>query len=635
MKNYIILALLVVSTGLMYSARFTEPTPAEQIEERFASRKSELLFRINACLSDLEHGRELQSSYQELRTAYKQWEYLAEFQDPDFVKDYLNGAPLPKLERNSFGLNVMEPAGLQVIDELMSSAHDNSSELLNQMKDFKQNVERFPAYRIQDYQVWAAAKSALIRVFTLSLSGFDTPGTSMGLSDAITTLKTVQRDLKLYQDMADHNRKGLFSSLMKSWDLSIHNLESNKNFNSFDRFGFYRIYLRKLFRQLFEVHRNSGIEFPSEIEIQPRPIGDNGLALFDSGFLNAGYFLKMPANFNNAKTLELGRFLFYDPILSSGIDRSCASCHHPDKAFTDGLSKSTATGFQGTLERNAPSLLNCVFSERYFHDMRVQSLEDQLDHVVTTTSEFNTTWHQILNKLSLSKEYKLLFSEAFGSEIDKPIPLYHVQYALSAFTGNLNGFNSPFDQWMNAETKTSEIPQEVMDGFNLFMGKAKCGTCHFAPVFNGLVPPWYNENESEVLGVPENPDAKVVTIDKDQGRAMGLWKEKVDFFVHSFKTPTVRNVELTAPYMHNGSYTTLEKVVDFYNKGGGRGLGLVVEHQTLPFDKLDLTEKEQAAIVLFMKSLTDKKQDWYLKPKQLPSFETHPEWNQRPIGGSY
>jgi cytochrome c peroxidase len=138
------------------------------------------------------------------------------------------------------------------------------------------------------------------------------------------------------------------------------------------------------------------------------------------------------------------------------------------------------------------------------------------------------------------------------------------------------------------------------------MGKALCATCHFIPLTNGTVPPFFYETEKEVIGVPETAENKM--LDDDLGF---YWKFNEDLHKGMFKTPTIRNIELSAPYMHNGVYNTLEEVLDFYNKGGGGGLGFDLEHQTLPFDKLNLSIEEQNAIISFMKTLTD---DTYKKP---------------------
>lgn len=131
---------------------------------------------------------------------------------------------------------------------------------------------------------------------------------------------------------------------------------------------------------------------------------------------------------------------------------------------------------------------------------------------------------------------------------------------------------------------------------------AGCGTCHFAPLFNGTVPPAYTQTESEVIGVPSRAVTRNAGIDPDLGRFVITRRPTQR---HAFKTPTLRNVELTAPYMHNGVYRTLEEVLDFYNRGGGAGIGSEVPNQTLPFDKLDLTTTEQRAIIAFLRTLTD------------------------------
>ena len=148
--------------------------------------------------------------------------------------------------------------------------------------------------------------------------------------------------------------------------------------------------------------------------------------------------------------------------------------------------------------------------------------------------------------------------------------------------------------------------QSEKEGMNLFMGKALCATCHFIPLTNGTVPPFFQETEREVIGVPNTSENRA--LDDDLGY---YWKFNESLHKGMFKTPTVRNASLTAPYMHNGVYNTLEEVIDFYNKGGGGGLGFDLEHQTLPFDNLKLTDKEQRALVDFVKTLTDTQVDSY------------------------
>jgi cytochrome c peroxidase len=264
--------------------------------------------------------------------------------------------------------------------------------------------------------------------------------------------------------------------------------------------------------------------------------------------------------------------------------------------------------------------------------MRSEALEDQIEHVLTSKKEFNTEMFTIISKLKQSTDYNAMFKAGFKEYEGSLISNQTIAFALSAYVSSLRGFNSPFDKYVRQEITI--IDPAVKRGFNLFMGKAVCGTCHFAPVFNGTVPPRYEETESEVLAVPENPYLTKPVIDSDEGRSKARLKEGAGFYKYSFKTPTVRNVALTAPYMHNGAYRTLDDVVDFYNKGGGKGIGIFVAHQTLPFDSLQLTKQEQKDIVAFMNALTDTS-GMIGVPKKLPEFENNPTWNKRKIGGEY
>ncbi|MEO1438380.1 MAG: cytochrome c peroxidase, partial [Bacteroidota bacterium] len=310
-----------------------------------------------------------------------------------------------------------------------------------------------------------------------------------------------------------------------------------------------------------------------------------------------------------------------------------ASCHVPEKGFADGLAKSVTFDQEGTLQRNAPTVVNSIYADRYFYDLKALDLSNQTDHVVFHADEFNSSYNEIMDKLRESEEYVELFKAAFPSTVHGPINKYNITTAITAYTKTLSGFDSPFDQYARGET--DQIDPAVVRGFNLFMGKAACGTCHFAPTFSGLVPPVFHESESEVLGVAIDHDTLNPVLDPDMGRFVnGNLKEKADHFQNSFKTVSVRNVALTAPYMHNGAYETLEEVVEFYNVGGGAGMGLDLPYQTLAPDHLNLTSSEQKDIIAFMEALTDTT-GLTTRPTRLPEFPGKPEWNARKIGGEY
>ena len=238
----------------------------------------------------------------------------------------------------------------------------------------------------------------------------------------------------------------------------------------------------------------------------------------------------------------------------------------------------------------------------------------------------NSTIEDMISKLNLSEEYQELFKISFKGTPDTVINYYGMLKAISEYEKTLISMNSRFDKYIKGDYK--QLTNQEINGYNIFSGKALCGSCHFFPLFNGLVPPIYNDTEYEVIGVPEKMNRKL--IDKDQGRII---VSRVSIHQYAFKTSTVRNIELTAPYMHNGVYKTLDDVIDFYNKGGGQGIGINLPHQTLPFDSLQLTKQEISNIKSFMLSLTDTT-NLNKKPKRLPVFKDE-KLNHRIIGGEY
>ena len=400
-----------------------------------------------------------------------------------------------------------------------------------------------------------------------------------------------------------------------------------QGFDTFDRLEFTREIVQPLYVLLLDMQRELNIETYSESESLPLAYNEQYPYLFDEAFLNVYYFTGLTQTQDSEALKELGKTLFFDPILSANNQRSCASCHNPDKGFSDGLSKSLAFDKEGTVDRNSPGLINAVFAQRFFHDLRATPLEMQFEHVVFSKKEFNTDYADILKKINQSEEYKTMFSKAYSS--NREVSKNQLTTALASYVASLQSFNSPVDRYLRGEDIS--LNDDIKKGYNLFMGKANCGTCHFAPTFAGLVPPFYDESESEILGVAENSTNQ--TMDKDQGRAGAVLKENTEIYEFSFKTPTVRNIALTAPYMHNGAYETLDQVIDFYNNGGGIGHGFDVPFQTLPSDSLNLNEAEKQQLIAFMHALTDTT-NLTSKPHHLPDLQND-ELNQRTIKGVY
>jgi cytochrome c peroxidase len=285
-------------------------------------------------------------------------------------------------------------------------------------------------------------------------------------------------------------------------------------------------------------------------------------------------------------------------MLSGNNDRSCSTCHSPAALFSDRLRRNKNREGTGDLPRNTPSLLYAAYQYNQFWDGRVMTLSQQAITVMNDTLEMKGSGEDITKKISRNASYQALFRKIW--ETEPAVTEEHIASALAAYERTLTPFHSAFDRYMAGDR--SALSQSQKRGFNIFMGKALCGTCHFAPLFNGLLPPLYNVTEFEILGTPATDDLLHPQPDPDTGQARVM-----SFLAHgSFKTPTVRNAAMTAPYMHNGGFRSLETVIEFYDKGGGQGIGLDTPGQTLSPQPLQLDSVEKADLKAFIGSLTDK-----------------------------
>ena len=279
---------------------------------------------------------------------------------------------------------------------------------------------------------------------------------------------------------------------------------------------------------------------------------------------------------------ELGRMLFFDPILSKNQDMACATCHNPSLGFSDGLQ--TAKGADGKpLPRNTMSLWNAGYETDLFWDGRARTLEEQMSVPLHATNEMGGSDAETMARLKAIPGYVDLFNKAYGNGADS-ITAANMQSAIAAFERTLISNNSPFDKY--AAGQFDALTAQQRRGLNLFRSAStRCFECHAAPTFS-------NDNFS-VTGVPDLPGQP-----HDAGRA-AVASDGLD---GAFKAPTLRNVALTAPYMHNGSLATLEGVIDFYAKGGGMDAGIKVDRH---INKIDLSEQDKKDLVAFLYALTD------------------------------
>ena len=323
---------------------------------------------------------------------------------------------------------------------------------------------------------------------------------------------------------------------------------------------------------------------------------------------------------------QLGKLLFYDPILSGNNERSCASCHKPTEFFTD-TTTGTAAGFdhQGFLARNTPSLINADYNHLIMADGQHYTLQSQTRAVITNPLEMGGSEAEILQKVMSCKEYSKALKGLLTFTPEAPeVTFAHLSSAITYYYSKFSKATSPFDVAMNAHNSPGPAAAR---GFNLFMGKAACATCHFVPQFNGVKPPFVS-SEFEVLGVPA--DLTYKTLGTDAGR-YGV--NPAAEMMNAFRTGSVRNAARTAPYMHNGVFKTLEEVVDFYDRGGGAGHGLAVKNQTLAADSLHLSTSEKADLITFIHSLTEQV-PFEVAPVTLPHSKDK-ALNARRVGGIY
>lgn len=537
--------------------------------------------------------KKIQNAFNTTRLEYKKVEWAIEYFIPNAAR-FINGPALDELEvaENT----AFPPNGFQVIEELIYPNYSikNKPDLIREIKilegNLKQVKQHLLAITIEDSHVIDALKMQVIRIMSLGITGFDSPIALKSIAEAKSSLLSLKKTI-LMLDYDNPSSKNLKKELEKIIIKAGKFCDENADFDSFDRAIFIKEYLNPIYSKLVLFQNSSKIKNTNKINA----INPEALTIFDKNSFNVDAFIPSKEFKFSKEKARLGEKLFFETKFSDNNTRNCSSCHNPEKAFTDGYQTnlSLAGGF---LKRNTPTLTYASFQNALFWDLRQLDLEKQSMDVIENKDEMHG---KVSNAIALIKKdtaYLNIYKKAFPNS--KNIEVWQIQNALASYIRSLNAFDSKFDLYMRG-TSNQLTAQEKL-GFNLFAGKAKCATCHFIPLFNGTVPPGYQKTEQEVIGVPADKNGKKIS--PDLGRYVQYQMPQLK---NSFKTPTLRNVAVTAPYMHNGVYTTLEEIVDFYNQGGGIGLGLSIANQTLPQDKLKLSDNEVKALVTFMKTLTD------------------------------
>ncbi len=278
---------------------------------------------------------------------------------------------------------------------------------------------------------------------------------------------------------------------------------------------------------------------------------------------------------------QLGELLFFDPILSTDSTISCASCHKPEFAFADTLAFSIGVGGKKG-KRNTPSVMNMSDRESFFWDGRAGSLEAQAIFPIEDHNEMNLPVGDAIRRLNRNKKYQKYFMQVFAKGANKE----NLGIALASFERTLETANTALDRWQNDEKADTLNPQQIR-GRELFFSKAKCNECHFTGDFTA--------DEFRGIGLFDGDKHN------DSGRFM-ITKNKAD--IGKFKVPGLRNIALTAPYMHDGSMKTLREVIDYYDNPG-KMLPNGLNRDSVLLEPLGLTEQEKQDIEAFLRALTD------------------------------
>lgn len=311
----------------------------------------------------------------------------------------------------------------------------------------------------------------------------------------------------------------------------------------------------------------------------PRVLPEHTRAFFSRLPLGVPSALPVPRDQPlTAARVELGRRLFFEKRLSRDGSLACASCHVPAAAFTDGRGRPVGVG--GVIgRRNTPTLVNRAYGRAFFWDGRAASLDLQALEPMVSPREMGNTHQEIVRRLSAEPSYRDAFARAFG---EAEVTIGRVAEAIAAFERTLVSGNTPFDRYVTLGD-TGALSAEARRGLALFRGKANCVLCH--------EPPLFTDERFHTTGVAWQGGVLA-----DSGR-FAVTRREED--LGAIKTPTLRELTRTAPYMHDGSIATLQDVVEFYDRGG-----IANPYRDPLLHPLRLTDGEKQALLAFLRSLS-------------------------------
>ena len=388
----------------------------------------------------------IRQAFLKSRLLFKKFEWAAAYFAADLTKR-LNGPPVQEIENadllDSSLARAVDPMGLQVIEQFIYPDYDTAGKkaLISEVGHLITNTEYLISYfadhQLADWRILDAAKLEVFRIIGLGITGFDNSLSLNSMEESSASLKSLRDILPLYI-----NKK---TSLLHDLDASMAYLHHNPDFDSFDRAVFISRFANNISAGIAQLEE----DLPGPKIKYNRMLRQEVRTLFDSGAFNADAFSPGPESHISDAKVGLGEKLFYDVSLSGTGTRSCASCHSPDLAFTDGLAKHTDIHDPAKLlMRNAPTLLNAALQSNYFYDMRALTLEDQVCDVISNKQEMDGSMDVIIKYVSADKSYQSLFAKAFPAKTENGINSDELTNALASYIRSLIKLNSRFDVYM-------------------------------------------------------------------------------------------------------------------------------------------------------------------------------------------
>lgn len=641
MKKATCLVLVLFAFLLLVSSTRKPATPAAYLDfyksriVTFRTEQAELLRLIKQNDLLTESGKNnIRKQIHKTRLALREIDFWLRYLEPIAYRK-ING-PLPvEWETEVFekfeAPYRREGRGLSLGETYLDEEDANRDTLLSLIESSQQATEVFLADSITkslytQQHFYLANRLYLLNLASIYTTGFDCPDTTRIIPELVFMMENTGSLYNAYE--RDFQSYPVTDSYKILYQKAIEFVRAQpQTLSGFDHFTFIRDYINPLYTLNAAMIRDYNIRTTSFVDYS---LNRNAQAIFDKSLYRAqngkGVFIGVDDSSLLREIRNIGKMLFFDPILSGNNKRSCASCHKPGEMFADTLyATSMAFDRTGLLSRNTPSLVNAVNYHLLMMDGKHINLESQAKEVISNPAEMACSEKEVLEKVMGCNEYKTAFKKFLKTTPQyEEVNMNHIASAMMLYYSQLSNYYSDFDL---AILEKKQLDPSVTRGFNLFMGKAKCGTCHFPPQFNGTKPP-FTGSEFEVIGVPADTSARKLSDDAGRYKVHPAMETQA-----AFRTPTIRNAVQTAPYMHNGVFRSLMAVIDFYDAGGGTGKGLHVPNQTLPSDSLKLTVREKNDIIAFIGSLSEHIPQ-ETPPAKLPASKNK-TLNNRVPGGEY